>query len=123
MNDGVLVTTHYTIRFFKMKKYNYMVTASFINDKTRRVHTADKKWAHFSVGKFDMMHDSEEGAVYVKTPKLGVLMSFVSLRAIKHHQDAGTLNEAAIIAWLESSMDKAWPEKASAAREWLLSCA
>lgn len=106
------------------KKHNYLVTASFIKDKCRRVNTLSESMYHFTVGGFDCMHDGKEKALYVKTPNLGLLVSYVSYDAVKKHLDSGHLSESLIGNYLTSrgttkSLDF-WPARAEAARQWLL---
>lgn len=105
-----------------MAKFNYMVTASFIADKCRKVNTADARFYHFTVGKYDLMHDSDEGALYVKTPKIGLLVSFVSLDSVKRHINSGNLSEKLIsdyVATRGGNALQSWPERAEQARRWL----
>jgi hypothetical protein len=100
-----------------MQKYNYSVTASFINDKTRKFHTMWEHVKHYKVGVYDLMHDNNEGALYLKTSKVGLLVSFVSRASFERHLDNGTVNEQFITDYLTKTLTKPYPARAEAARQ------
>lgn len=101
-------------------KYNYLVTASFINDKCRKVNTASPENYHFKVDKYDLMHNNDFGALYLKTPKIGLLVSYVSFDSLKRHIENGTLNEEFINRYLKDGYGKNWPARAETARQYLI---
>lgn len=106
-----------------MRKYNYLVTDPFTKDKCRRVYTILLQNWHFKVGKYDMMYDIPYEALYIKTPKLGLLVSFVEYWELKRNIDNGKLNEDFITSYLREGYVKEFPKRAEEARQYLLNTA